>query len=283
MKSINTLVEDIRSVLVSHKLNKDAVTAFGHALAGKLVDRLCEGDNRSELRMSNFGMPDRKLWYTVNKPELAEPLSAEVRLKFLYGDIIEELMIFLAKQAGHDVKHEQREVELNGIHGHIDAVVDGVVVDFKSAGSRSFSKFAEHRLDYDDPFHYRDQLSLYVQACRDLPDVTVKRQGSFLAVDKELGRFCLDTYTVKDIDYEQESVRKNRMLREDQPPSRCYSPVPHGASGNQRLSVECSYCPFKRDCWKDTNQGRGLRTFLYSTGVVHLTHVAREPDVPEIT
>ena len=44
----------------------------------------------------------------------------------------------------------------------------------------------------------------------------------------------------------------------------------------------CSYCQFKHSCWKEANEGRGLRTFLYSTGPKHFTHVEKEPRVAEI-
>jgi len=276
-KSINTLVEDIKDVLVSRELDKKTVSDFGQRLAAVLVDRLCEGSHKNELRMSNFGYPDRKLWYYVNTPGDAEPLSAETRLKFLYGDIIEELMVFLAKQSGHEVGNEQKKVSLHDVVGHIDCTIDGVVVDVKSANARSFDKFQYHNLDEYDPFGYRDQLSLYVSACRDLPDVAVKKQGSFLAVDKELGRIVLDTYNNKEINYETETKRKTDFLAKPDPPDRCYPPVPHGSSGNAKLGVECVYCPFKKKCWPE------MKTFRYSNGDVHLVKVVRMPDVPEVT
>jgi hypothetical protein len=49
-----------------------------------------------------------------------------------------------------------------------------------------------------------------------------------------------------------------------------------------KLGINCSYCPFKEDCWKDANGGMGLRKFIYYNGPVWLTHVEREPKVEEI-
>lgn len=280
-KSISTLVQDIQNILTAHNLSKNAVSEFSERLAARLIDRLGKREDTNTLRMSNYSTPDRKLWYTVNRPDLAESLEPEARLKFLYGDILEEFMIFLAQQQ-HNVQHIQREVSLYGVLGHIDCVIDGVVVDVKSANARSFSKFQHHSLGVDDPFGYLDQLSLYVYAAKDLPGVTVKKQGAFLAVDKELGKLVLDVYNIKEMDYEKETIRKRNILAESNPPQRCYEPVPEGTSGNLKLGVECSYCPFKKHCWSAANDGRGIRTFAYSKGPVHLVKVIREPDVLEI-
>jgi hypothetical protein len=277
MKSITTLVSDIQQRLLSNKAPSDErVKELGCRIADAVAEQLRGKGGNDKLRMSNFSTPDRKLWYSCNTPEDAEPVSPEARLNFMYGGVVEEIMLFLSKEAGHDVKHEQKEVELNGVLGHIDGVIDGVLVDVKSANSRSFDKFKYHRLDSDDPFGYRDQLSLYVRASEDLPDVKIKKQGAFLAVDKERGQLVLDTYTSKDTDYEKETIRKRSMLNERVPPPRCYLPVPDGKSGNLKLGVECSYCPFKKKCWPE------MRTFLYSDGPRHLVRVEREPDVDEL-
>ena len=67
----------------------------------------------------------------------------------MYGDIIETLVLWLARQAGHEVKWEQKEVSIDGVTGHIDAVIDGVLADLKSCSPFSYKKFRvfcrEHR------------------------------------------------------------------------------------------------------------------------------------------
>ena len=55
-----------------------------------------------------------------------------------------------------------------------------------------------------------------------------------------------------------------------------------GSSGNRKLDVGCSYCAYKVDCWKDSNNGTGLRKFIYANGPRYLTQVAKKPDVPEV-
>ena len=270
MKSINTLVSDIQQRLVSGKsFDEETVTAFAHNLAKKLANRLSEA-YKSALRLSNIGTKcDRKLWYSINYPELAEPLPASARLKFLYGDILEEVVLFLARAAGHTVTDEQAEVKVNGVKGHIDGLIDGELVDVKSASSYGFKKFREHGLEQDDPFGYLDQLGSYGFGLD-------KRVGHFLAIDKTLGHITLDTYELKQKDYNNLVDKKREMLAGELP-KRAFKDEAEGKSGNRKLGIACSYCPFKLQCWP------GLRAFKYSRGPTFLTHVQRTPEVPELT
>lgn len=277
-KSIDTLVSDIYGLFDgSHNFSSESVSAFGERLATHLASRIEEERGAPTLRLSNLGQPDRKLWYTINTPELGETLSPKTRFKFLIGDLLEELLLFLAEESGHDVQGAQDELEINGVKGHRDAVIDGRVVDVKSASSFSFKKFKEHRLREDDPFGYINQLNSYLFSSKNDPLVTDRENASFLAIDKTLGHIVLDTYSSDGVDYNALVEKKRKMLQSPTTPPRCYDPVPEGKSGNMKLGTQCSYCNFKSVCYP------GLRTFLYSTGPVYLTEVVREPKVPEIT
>ena len=111
------------------------------------------------LRMSNVGKPARMLWYEVNSTVEKEEFNGPTYLKFLYGDLIEEVVLFLAEVAGHSVSDRQRQVVVSDIVGHIDGVVDGVLIDVKSTSPHSFKKFKDGTLRNDDPFAYISQLS----------------------------------------------------------------------------------------------------------------------------
>ena len=230
--------------------------------------------------MSNLGTPcTRKLWYQVNQPDDAEPLRPDTRLKFLYGDILESLLLSLAKAAGHDVWGEQDELSVAGIKGHRDAVIDGYTVDVKSASGFGFNKFEQNNLRSDDPFGYISQLSSYVYAGhqRD-PDKVHPTIGAFLVVDKQSGKLCLDVYDLSEEvkGKEEEAEFLKTMTSMPNPPARAFSPVPDGTSGNMKLGTNCSYCQFKKTCWPQ------VRTFLYAKPRF-LTEVARIPNVPEVT
>lgn len=264
-KNLSSLVEDIYSLLESGGARIDAVKL------AECIKQKLESKHIPELRMSNFGTPcERKLWYTINQPDKAEPLSGDVLIKFMIGDICEEVVLSLAGAAGHSVERRQEEVVLAGVKGHIDAVVDGAIVDVKSASSRSFDKFKYGTIKSDDPFGYVDQLSLYGAA-------TQSKEAAFIAIDKQHGTLAIDKHSLPDRDWDAEVKSKKEMLALSLPPPRSYVPVLEGKSGNEVIPTPCSYCQFKHTCWKN------LRSFKYSNGVKHFTKVVRTPDVEEVT
>ena len=229
--------------------------------------------------MSNLGTRcERKLWYAINHPEWAEGLSAEAQIKFLFGDILEELLLFLAQQAGHKVEGTQDTVELNGVLGHRDGIIDGRLIDVKSASTQGFKKFKENRVSgEDDAFGYEDQLNGYFQASKEDPALTDKDHISYLAIDKQFGHIVLDTYKPNNKDYGAKIDHLRNVISMLNPPARSFGSEPDGRSGNEKLPTYCSYCEFKSKCWPN------LRTFIYSSGPRYLTHVERTPDVPEVT
>ena len=277
MPTVDTLVEDIQSLISDPKAFSEAnIKSFGEALAQRLGYRLSETRGSGTLRVSNLGKPcDRQLWYDVHRSSDREPLPASARLKFLFGDILEELLLFLAREAGHDVKSEQSEITINGVTGHLDAIIDGRVVDVKSASTYAFKKFSEHGLQSDDPFGYLDQGSAYVYGSGDNPDLRDRDVVSFLAVDKQLGHLVLDTYPVTGKNYDKIVEDKRTMLSKEEPPERAFQDEPFQKGGNRKLCVTCSYCPFKFSCWEN------LRVFNYANKPVFLTTVAKEPKVAE--
>lgn len=245
------------------------VTAFSDQLAKKVGSRVQDERVPPTLRLSNLGTPcKRKLWYSINTPGMGEPLSAEASLKFLYGDILEETILWLAKEAGHQVTGEQDEVHLHGVVGHIDGIIDNWLIDVKSASSFSFLKFAVGLTPEYDSFGYLSQLDSYMHAIN-------INNGGFLVIDKQLGKLVLDKHPRSVVIYKDIIDDTRRLLAKDTPPARHYSEEDFGKSGNKKLGVVCSYCAFKRHCWP------GLRTFLYSSGPVYLTKVVRQPDVYE--
>jgi hypothetical protein len=269
VKKIDTLVKDMYAAL------DKGVDIDGHKLGDMIARRLKATKNNDALRMSNFGTPcERKLWYTVNRSDLAAPIPAYTRLNFLLGDIIGEVALAIVEQAEHKVEGVEDEVEICGVKGHRDAIIDGVLVDVKSANARSVEKFRYHKVREDDPFGYYDQLSLYVAASQE--DVSVKDEGAFLVIDKEKGHIYLDKYKIEPRDWKKEIAAKKAMLAEPVPPARGFFSEPHNKSGNEKLCTACSYCPFKKECWPT------LRMFAYSSGIVNLVKVVKEPDVPEI-
>ena len=85
-----------------------------------------------KLRMSNIGRDDRYLWNVVNNPDVQEEMTPNTYVKFMYGHLIEEMLLFLTRLSGHEVTDEQKQCEVGGITGSMDCKIDGVVTDVKS-------------------------------------------------------------------------------------------------------------------------------------------------------
>lgn len=279
MKTLDTLVEDIYGLFdpdTDHNCNEENLDAFANNIKDLVRSRLKRyTPPSSPLRFSSLGKKNRQLWYEAH-PEAGskEALQPKTYLKFMYGDVIEQLLLLLVKEAGHTVEQEQATVVVDGVEGHIDAIIDGVVVDVKSASPYGFKKFEQNTVVQDDDFGYVEQLAGYSNV------LTPGKDAAWLAMDKVAGDIAVSILPETVIRHYQPEERINELrevIQKDQPPERCYEDVPDGASGNRKLVSGCSYCAHKFRCWP------GLRAFAYSNGPRYLTHVAVLPKVPEIT
>ena len=242
------------------------------AVVASLTRSNTEEGEREVVRMSSIGKPLRQLWYSNREKEKSdtEKFSYSTLLKFLYGSIIEELLILLVKTSGHSVTDQQEEHNVKGVLGHSDGRIDGVLVDFKSASGRSLLKFKNQTLFFDDPFGYLAQISGYAEKKKD-------SRAAFVVLDKQSGEIAvmnIDRNQMMDVNKRIDDVRN--ALAKDTPPDLCYWDEEDGKSGNRKLSVGCSYCSHKIKCWPN------LRAFKYANGTRYLTVVEREPNVEEV-
>ena len=278
-KKIETLVQDIEGLFLSpHQCQEPNLDWFAEQLKILLRRRFSEIRGERTLRMSNLGRGDRAVWYDIKGTHTKEEMPPHQYIKFLYGDLIELLLLFLVREAGHRIENEQKKVVVDGVVGHTDGIIDGHTVDCKSASSYGFKKFKDETIYNDDAFGYIAQISGYNEG-QGLSD----RSAYFLVLDKTLGHLCLmEVPPMMQINVKDRIMRMKAVIASDAPPERCYDPIPEGKSGNLKLGVACSYCAHKFECWKDMNGGKGLRQFIYSTGPVWLTGVEKEPRVMEV-
>jgi hypothetical protein len=278
--NIHTLVQDIYDVVGSKQGWFDDALAegFSRELGLKLVEKTKPRDEVPTLRLSQMGeVCPKQLWYSIHSPGSQEDVPPYVKIKFTYGDILESLLIAMAKAAGHEVTGEQDVVYVDGIAGHRDCVIDGYVVDVKSAASRPFQEIKNKRMA-QDPFLsvYLDQLDGYLVGSADDPLVRVKDRGYILAIDKTLGHLTLYEHTLRDLHIRQRIKKYKEIINQDVSPGCECKTVADGKSGNIKLDTKASYSAYKHCCFPH------LRTFLYSSGPVYLTKVVRKPDVPEV-
>ena len=282
-KTLDTLVQDIYELIEvlnedeAIDIPEDMYEQFGRDMEDALrhwatpVERPKNG-----LRMSNIGRPLRRLWYDLNTEQEKEQIDAPTFIKFLYGHLLEVLLLFFVRLAGHVVQSEQKEVTVSGIKGHMDSVIDGEVIDVKTASGYAFKKFKDGTLAQNDSFGYLSQLAGYEKAEK-------TNNGGFLVMNKETGEltvFIPDDLEKPNITHRIKEVKQ--AVQRKTPPEYCYPPIPDGVSGNMKLPRDCTWCPHKFECHKDANDGQGLRTFNYAKGRVYLTQVEKLPNVQEL-
>ena len=266
--NIYNLVNDIYSVVSTKEPAggvdlEQEIDRFGENCKQLMRNLFLEERDNRVLRMSNIGRKDRYLWNAVNNPGVKEEMTPNTYVKFMYGHLIEEMLLFLTRLSGHEVTDEQKQCSVGDITGHMDCKIDGIVTDIKSTSTFGFRKFKDHSLAYDDSFGYVAQIKGYAYS-------EGETKYGWLAMDKQNGHLTYLMYDSEDtqapvydkisFDIEEHIERVKKLVEQPEPPEHCHEVVPDGKSGNQKLAVGCSYCPYKHTCWP------GVRTFLYSSG-----------------
>ena len=282
MKKLDTLIDDIHTSLEPLSRNEplditdEEIERTGENIKEALRQwaRPSERNTSFTIRMSNLGKPFRQLWFE-KRDNNKTTFNSSTLIRFLYGHILEEVVLMFARLSGHSVTDEQKEVTVDGIKGHIDCKIDGEIIDIKTASRMSFNKFKSGRLAEDDPFGYITQLTAYEED-------EGTEGGGFVVLSKDSGELCL--YRPEALDKPNIKLRIKKLktaLSVDKPPPLCYAPVKEGKKGNMKLPRQCSYCNYKFECHKDSNDGKDLRTFNYAKGPVYFTKVVSAPRVEE--
>ena len=299
MANLKDLPKDIYDILTSENDNSIQDTKESTKFASNLVGHINRATTHRErtrsdkvLYASEIGKPCvRQLYYNRTASDQAEPIQGHARYKFLYGDIIEEVTLQLARQAGHEVTHEQAELHTKDvlgtdwkIRGRCDAVIDGTIIDVKSASGFAMKKYMKEGINsLNDSFGYREQLHYYASVLADTEDLNAS--SFFLFVGKELGQIALIENKIDHEEYETKLKETIRILDDSLYSAYFGAPErPHAATrvkvednGNESLKPMCSYCPYKKLCYGDS-----LRAFRYSTGPKFYVEVKKEPRVDEV-
>jgi hypothetical protein len=281
-KTLDTLVEDIYQ-LFDDSLNHEEGLKIPEEDLDHLVNSIKDtilhwaeprASKKHTLRMSNVGYPNRKLWFDAQAEDNSDSsLKPSDAMKFLFGHVVEELVLFFARLAGHKVENEQKEVDVDGVLGHMDCTIDGQVVDVKTASPYSFQKFVNGRVAEEDPFGYMAQLAGYEHAMG-------TEGGGFLVVNKVTGELTLFRPDFSDLPNIQDRIAQLRKeLGLKKPPPFCYPPVVQD-NGNTKIAKDCLFCKHKVPCYAD----EGVRVFRYASGDEFLIgEVVKLPRVEEVT
>ena len=278
-KTVDTLIADIYTLMETKEIPEgvsleEECERFGREMGELLLSQLQpEADNRG-LRLSQIGRPDRQI-YNLHNSVGSEQFGGPTYIKFLYGHLVEAMVLALTRISGHAVTDEQKVCYVEGVKGHMDCRIDGVLTDVKSCSSYGFKKFRNNTLHEEDPFGYIGQLKAYAHSEGD-------RTYGWLALDKQNGTLAWLQYHEDDnegapykdaIDWDAaERVRHiKKLIGSDELPVVCYDPQPIGTSGNMELAPGCRFCSFKHDCFPE------LKVYRYANGPKYLTKVVKEP------
>jgi len=243
MKTINTVVQDVYSLMEDRKYKGDLQTIadkVGKEVSEALVESFNERQKTNGLRMSGIGKCERSLWYNIKGYE-QEPIDGSVYLTFLQGHILEAVLLGLVELAGHTVTGKQGKHTVEGVNGSQDCEIDGELVDVKTASDWSFkNKFTETGIK-DDAFGYIKQLSGYGKT-------EGREVGYFLAFNKNKSTLKLCEQQLE-TDIDQHIVQLKDKMELDTPPMRIAKGSTVGKDGRERLNMNCSFCGHKENCY----------------------------------
>lgn len=277
MKSVGNQVLDVTKLPL-----KPAPADIEHYLRKIYED---DPDRPFTIRMSNIGKPLCQLQMEQSKTAKVEN-DWNLPLRFMYGAIVEGLAVSTLKHSGINVEEEQTKVELSiaghVINGTLDLVIDGRVWDIKSASEHGYrEKFASYEaLKEQDTFGYLCQLYGYAEA-RKLPP------GGFIVINKSSGE--IKVLEVPDNWQEEQNrcltiIENNvKVLVTASAFKRCFDDIDETFkkrfTGNKRLGVTCSYCPFRYACWEGLKHLPNLNSTAYEKPYVYYTKVTNENSI----
>ena len=218
------------------------------------------------LRMSNVGKPLCQLQMQAKGVEPEKP-SHDFIVRMIIGDMLEALVIVLLKAAKIEVKSQHQKVSLGvgdrQIEGEYDIELDDGIYDIKSVSPFSFTTKFNADNGYDkikqsDSFGYISQGHGYGMAAN-------KPFKGWIAINKTTGEIVFTDS--KHTDEEKKEVyskiyNTSVALLDEKPFERCFTDVEEvyysKPTGNRTLGIECSYCPYKHDCWYNLEFRRQL-------------------------
>lgn len=300
-KTIDTLIDDIYSTLgeinSGHQVVSDtkldeyldiAVTNIKGSLRNQLTPRSDERDPK-KLYASEVGKPcHRAVWYSLKGAE-RQPLDPKLKIRFMQGDLLEELLALLARVAGHEVTDEQKPVKASlrdgwEVSGRMDYKIDGVVVDAKSASKTAFKKFKDGSMFNQDHYGYLAQLGHYAFNAGE-----PEKGAGFLAINKDDCELALYQPDPMDMDAAMPDLDGlTYELESEVGPDRAFHDEPYKYDtryGNRVLNRTCGWCDYKKKCWPEANNGEGLRAFWkkepWGPTLYYFTHIVKEPKLKE--
>ena len=266
-----TFLEEVKSLLVESQrrpikipdeIQKEFAKDCLSAVQKQFTDKR---ESEFRIRMSNIGRPlcqlqMEKKYATDSTVGYAD--NYNTKLRNLYGDIIEAVVVMLLRVVKVNIQGVQGKVKLKtkyfDIKGTYDIIIDDKVYDIKSASSFSFRyKFGQgfQSIANDDVFGYLPQGYLYAQSLK-------KNFGGWIVINKETGEMLITEPPQEDYKFKREALKRAntniKALMKDEPFERQFElkneKFGRNETGNKVLGTVCSYCQYKHKCWGDDIQ-----------------------------
>jgi hypothetical protein len=243
---------------------EDLIEQFGEDCKDSLRKQLSDrGDFR--IRMSGLGRP--LCQQKMEKRGYSQDVGYNDMMRFLLGDLVEAVAVFVLKAAGVNVvdTHRKCSLDLAGedVKGTLDIILDDgeqKVWDIKSTSPWAYENKFSGRGGYavikeDDPFGYIMQGYLYSEA-QDMPF------GGWIAINKSTGEWdFVEAPNDQQQDREEylaEAKARVKSLKKDDKFKIPFEAIDESYTvkgdkvytGNKLMPRTCTFCSFKEHCWK---------------------------------
>jgi|TARA_R110000744_G_scaffold232012_1_gene350092 hypothetical protein len=229
--------------------------------AQRVVDKAIASRTKAQVARTYLGGSQigtectRRIQYSVMLPDSRPPVEPRVQRIFDVGNILEEYLVRLLREAGLDVKTTKPDGKqygfflVNGrIRGHVDGVIVGTktkfkdmeypcLVEFKSAKDSSFKKFLRDGVMAANPVYY-SQVQFYQR------NMELLNPALFVMINKD----------TQDIYYElihHNPAHTDRLINKA---SDVLTAVDNGTlvdrAYTDKNNWNCKYCDFKEVCWE---------------------------------
>ena len=231
------------------------------------VEKQLNKKRKFSIRMSGLGRP--LCQQLLDRQGIQEDMDYNALFRFLFGDLVESVMVLIMEQADVEIVAKQKSVKLtiagHEVTGTLDLILRdemGIekVWDVKSASEWAF-KFkytgfgGYDKIKEDDPFGYVMQGHLYGEA-------TGLPFGGWIVVNKSSGELAM----VEAPDWQAED-RKEYLKDAERRVKRLLDPDPKFVkpfksefetykvkgevirTGNKTLPKICSMCGYRSHCW----------------------------------
>ena len=231
------------------------------------VEKQLNKKRKFSIRMSGLGRP--LCQQLLDRQGIQEDMDYNALFRFLFGDLVESVMVLIMEQAEVDIVAKQKPVKLtiagHEVTGTLDLILRdemGIekVWDVKSASEWAFKfKYTGYggydKIKEDDPFGYVMQGHLYGEA-------TGLPFGGWIVVNKSSGELAM----VEAPDWQAED-RKEYLKDAERRVKRLLDPDPKFVkpfksefetykvkgevirTGNKILPKICSMCGYRSHCW----------------------------------